>query len=129
MVIIARESGKSEFESFWGISLAPNVLFLNANGVCPRINGDEIFSLHDASGNLVDGPTPKLAAGTSAQRIEPSAPASTLSSWEIAPANPGSSSPGSSRRQLESGAIFISEVSDAPGAGSFVFEFVELSID
>jgi len=56
-VIIARDSNKEDFESFWGIILPTNVVFINGDNNFPSINGDETFELQDSNSIVVDGPT------------------------------------------------------------------------
>jgi hypothetical protein len=128
-VIIARDASLSEFESFWGVSLPANVLYVNSADVCPRINGDETFALKDAAGFDVDGPTPLLAASSNIQRISHVQPSSQPASWTLDSAAPLGATPGVANRDEGSGAIYLSEISDTSGSGAFVFEFVEISVD
>ncbi|MFH1807167.1 MAG: amidohydrolase family protein [Pseudomonadota bacterium] len=129
-VIIARNSTKTDFETFWGVTLGDDVTYVDSGGAIPQINGGETFTLLD-SGSIpvVDGPSVALAAtGKCHQRKVPVQAASGSDSWTVvaeASGNPGSGqTPGAS----PSG-VYISEFCDATGTGNFNYEFVELYFD
>jgi hypothetical protein len=128
-LVIARDSGRTDFESFWQVVLPAKVRFLNSGDLCPRINGDESYRLVDPEAITVDGATPPLGSGTGIQRISGALPASAVESWTTVAADPGEATPGTAAREPGSGRVFISEVSDASGSGNFVYEFVEITVD
>ena len=126
-VVIGRNAARAAFESFWGVTLGPDVVYVNANnsGGPPVINGSETFTLKNASGTIVDGPTIVLpATSQSVQRIDPCLPAGSSGSWTagaLATATPGSGAgPGCGT------GLVINEFSDA---SNYVYEFVELHWD
>ncbi len=101
------------------------MLYINTGDEFPAINGDEVFSLASADGEVVDGPSAALEAGASLQRVDPSASgAAGWSSVSDGNADPGQGAvPGPGHE-----GPFISEASDASGSGSFVYEFVEVQV-
>jgi hypothetical protein len=127
-VVVARNAGKAAFEAFWGIPLGPDVAYVDSGDRFPSMNGDETFSLVGPSGSVVDGPTPKLAAGRNLRR-KPGAPAGSPSSWIDLPAAPGDATPGIPEQGVGDGAVRISEIADPSGSGQFVYEFLELTWD
>ncbi|MDI6807764.1 MAG: phospholipase D-like domain-containing protein [Candidatus Eisenbacteria bacterium] len=134
-VIVARNATQAQFETFWGVTLGPNVVFLNtgdATGVAPKINGDETFTLKNASLVVIDGPTVAMApygtAGQSIRRNNPGDPAGVEASWTRGP-DRATGNPGSGAGTLSNAGVRINEFSDALGTGNFVYEFVELFND
>jgi len=125
-VIIARNATKSAFESFWGVTLGTNVVYLNSAGAFPQINGSESYTLKDKSGTVVDGPTIAEASGAKQdlQRKDPCTSAHTSSNWTIGATT--SATPGSGGGSCAKGVI-INEFSDA--VTNFSMEFVELKND
>jgi Bacterial Ig domain len=128
-VVIGRQATKSAFQTFWGVTLASNVVYINANGAFPQINGSENFTLKNASGTVIDGPTISMssAADQDLQRKDPCLAAGTTSSWNIlatTSANPGSGAGAGCAK-----GVVINEFSDASGTGNFIYEFVELHND
>lgn len=61
-LVVSRRIAKAEFETFWGVTLPEEAVFINSfdviggNGMV--INGGEVFELRDVSTALVDGPAP-----------------------------------------------------------------------
>ena len=54
-VIIARNTTKAGFETFWGVTLPTNIIYFNtldATGVAPKINGSETFTLQNATNTV-----------------------------------------------------------------------------
>jgi hypothetical protein len=127
-LIIARDSTRATFQTFWGVTLPASTVFINAADACPRINGDESFVLNDSAGQVVDGPTPIIFEGENMQRVKGSLPAGEIGSWTF-DSTGTVFSPGTAPTDPESDAIFISEISDALGSNNFVFEFVEIAVD
>jgi hypothetical protein len=128
-VIIARNATKASFESFWGVTLGANVVYINAAESMPQMNGSETYTLRNASSTTIDGATVAMASagGESLRRTNGCGAANSASSWTRAASttgNPGSGAPAPCNK-----GVFISEFSDALGTGSYVYEFVELSND
>jgi hypothetical protein len=128
-VIIARDATKAAFQSFWGVTLASNVVYLTTAGAFPQINGSENYTLKNASGTTIDGPTisTSSSANQSLRRIDPCTGAGITSNWNVGAttlANPGSGAGAGCAK-----GVVINEFSDAAGTGNFVYEFVELHND
>jgi len=128
-LILARDASRAAFQAFWGVSLPSSVTYVNSNGALPLINGDENYSLFNASGTRVDGATVNMTAGAgrSFQRNGPCASPSLIGSWTVVPA--GSATPGAGAGIGCARGAVISEFSDALGTGNFVYEFIELHHD
>lgn len=128
-VVIARNATKTQFETFWGVTLGSNVVYINSSDSMPQINGDENYTVYNAGGTKVDGRTINMAAsaGESIRRLNGCGSSSKASSWTRAASstgNPGSGAPAPCNK-----GVYISEFSDALGTGNFVYEFVELHND
>ena len=128
-VVVGRNATKSAFETFWGVTLPANVVYINSADTMPQINGSETYTLKNASAVTIDGATVAMnaAGGESLRRISPCAAANLESSWTRAASstgNPGSGAPASCGK-----GVYLSEFSDALGTGNFVYEFVELYND
>lgn len=123
LLIISRNSNQTEFESFWGVTLDTNVIFVNSDGHMPIINGDEVYTLVDSSGDTLEGPTVPMETGITMQRISEES-AGLPQSWDILPDS--EATPGSTPLQPGIGSLFISEISDASGTGNYIYEFIEL---
>lgn len=128
-VVIARNATKAAFETFWGTTLGPNVVFINAADGMPQINGSESYSLYNGGGTRVDGATVAMASagGESLQRIKPCTGANKAAAWSRLSASSGS--PGRGAPAPCGKGVFISEFSDALGMSNYVYEFVELHND
>ena len=48
-VIIARNATKTAFQTFWGVTLGANVVYINSADTMPQINGSETYTLKNAS--------------------------------------------------------------------------------
>lgn len=128
-VVIARNADKASFETFWGRTLASNVVFINAGDAMPQINGSESYTLYNAAGTKVDGATVAMASsgGQSLQRVNGCGNANKASSWNrvaSSSATPGSGAPAACGK-----GAYISEFSDALGTGNYIYEFIELYND
>jgi hypothetical protein len=126
-VIIARNAAKNAFENFWlgGNPLPNNVLYINAAGALPVINGGESFALYDSTGTLIDGQSIAMpgSGGRTVQRAAPCYPAGSSGSWSVASyalATPGSGAAGGC------GGVAINEFADPSGTGDLIYEFIEL---
>ena len=127
-LIIARNSTKSAFQTFWGVTLPANVVFINSADSMPQINGSETFSLYNASGTKVDGTTVAMdTSGGSTLQRKTCGTASLAGTWNRlswSSANPGSGGMNGCGK-----GAFINEFSDAVGTGNYVYEFVEIYND
>lgn len=127
-VIVARDSNKADFESFWGVSLDPNLCFINGENSFPSINGDETFEIRDENNTIIDGPTGQsLVTYHTVERIKTTAISTNSNSWNISAdiyATPGNGAVGDGTAGL-----IINEYSDASGTGNWRFEFIELFYD
>ena len=127
-VIIARNATKTAFQTFWGVTLASNVVYINSADTMPQINGSETYTLKNSSGVTIEGTTVAMDAsgGSDFQRATCGA-IGTLSSWtKLASA---SGSPGTGGLNGCNKGPFINEFSDALGTGNYVYEFIELFND
>ena len=134
-LVLARNCTRTQFESFWGVTLGSNVIFMSSVDhqvtEVPTINGSETYQLSDAFGNVIDGPTIAMSSTTkqNLQRM-PGTPAGSSASWSVWSNEPLQGNPGSGiSAAAANNGIYISEFSDASGAGNYVFEFVELYYD
>ncbi len=127
-VIVGRNATKSQFETFWGVTLGSNVTYINSGDTMPQINGSETYTLKDASNVTVDGPTfaHDAASGDSLQRANCGAVGSA-GTWTKVSA--GSANPGTGGITTCGKGVFISENSDANGTGNFIYEFIEIFND
>ena len=129
-VVIGRNADKAAFETFWGVTLGPDVVYLNAqntNGsIPPTINGSETYTIRDASGTVLDGPTIAMAsgAGQSLRRIDPCLAAGTAASWTVGAS--ATATPGTGAGAGCGIGLVVNEFSDA---SNYVHEFVELHWD
>ncbi len=132
-VIVARNCSKAAFESFWGVTLGTDVVFLSSadsqSTEVPTVNGSESYSLSDAFGETQDGPTVAMASSArqSLRRIA-GQPAGSLGSWTIGASSAADPGSGISEQATGNG-VYVSEFSDAAGAGNFIYEFVEVRFD
>ena len=123
-LVLARQATQAQFESFWGVALGANVVFLNTNGGMPVINGDENYTLSNAGSVVVDGPTMSMptSAARSIQRNDP-----CTSAWTSVLES--SANPGSGAAAGCGGGVRINEFSDASGTGNYIYEYIELHND
>jgi hypothetical protein len=128
-VVIGRDATKAAFQTFWGVTLGSNVVYLTTAGAFPQINGSENYTLKNASGTTIDGPTISTlsSANESLRRINPCTAANITSNWNIGPTT--SANPGSGAGAGCAKGVVINEFSDAAGTGNFIYEFVELHND
>jgi hypothetical protein len=127
-LIIARNATKSAFQTFWGRTLASNVVYINTADTMPQINGSETYTLKNAAGTTIEGTTVAMDtnAGFDFQRATCGA-IGTLSSWTHVAA--GSATPGTGGLNGCNRGAFINEFSDAIGTGNYIYEFIEIYND
>jgi sulfur relay (sulfurtransferase) DsrF/TusC family protein len=128
-VVIGRDATKAAFQTFWGVTLASNVVYLTTAGAFPQINGSENYTLKNGSGTTIDGPTisTSSSANESLKRIDPCTAANITSNWNIGATT--TATPGTGAGAGCAKGVVINEFSDAAGSGNFIYEFVELHND
>ncbi|MFO0579961.1 MAG: Ig-like domain-containing protein [Polyangia bacterium] len=128
-LIIARNATRAAFQSFWKVSLGPDVVFLNAASALPVLNGDESYALYTAGGTLVDGRTTDMPAGggKTLQRKGPCLAPGASGSWSVQPV--AAATPGSGAGSSCGKGVVINEFADPPATGDYVFEFIEIYND
>jgi hypothetical protein len=120
-VIIARDATQVDFESYYSVTLGPEVTYVNSAGTCPMINGDETYTLLNSGSGVEDGPTPGITATRQAyHRNDPE-----VMEWTVVNEIPTPGSGVEDPDQTLSNMI-ISEVNDPD---SYVYEYVELYFD
>lgn len=126
-LVLGRYADRASFEAFHGVTLGANVVYLtntNSSAAVPMINGDETFTLKDAGGAVVDGPTPAFVlTDLSHHRTDPEA-----APWTLDDDTPTPGSGVEAPDAVFSGLV-ISEASDGAGSGNYIYEFVELYYD
>jgi beta-lactamase superfamily II metal-dependent hydrolase len=127
-VIVARNATKAAFQTFWGVTLGANVVYINSADTMPQINGSETYTLKSSSGTTIDGPTVAMdsAGGFDFERATCGA-VGTLSTWAHRASTAGT--PGTGGLGTCNKGVFINEFSDALGTGNYVYEFIELYND
>ena len=119
-LIIGRDADRAAFESFWGVTLGDNVVYINGaagNAGIPIINGGEIWALVSPVGTLIDQSDIAASRNHSYHRAG-------LTTWEersTAEAAPGTSA------NLPGAGLVVTQWSDAEGNGNFIYEFVQIS--
>ncbi len=128
-VIIGRNATKAAFQTFWGVTLGTNVVYINSAGAFPVINGSENYSLKNAAGAVIDGTTISMSSSAlqSIQRRDPCLAANLASSWNAGATS--TATPGSGAGAGCAKGVVINEFSDASGTGNYIYEFVELHND
>lgn len=135
-VVVARNCNQTSFQSFWGMTLGSNVLFINSNedgsclgtdGCLPLINGGESYELADQTDITIDGPTITGSADKAYHRIAAGLPANDPASWSETDAS--LATPGQGMPSPTGIGVVISEWSDALGGGNYIYEFIELFND
>ncbi|HYR29068.1 MAG TPA: hypothetical protein VEU30_11425, partial [Thermoanaerobaculia bacterium] len=124
-VVVGRNASKAAFESFWGVTLGPNVVYINSADTMPQLNGGETYTLKDASNSTVDGPT-YAHDGTSGDSLERANCGAVGSSGTWTKLASTSGTPGTNGLTGCALGIYINETSDATGVGNFIYEFVEV---
>ena len=120
-VIIARNVDRADFESYFGVTLGAEVVYLRSNDSAPMINGDETWFLENAGGSVIDGPTDAIG-GTkkSYHRSDPETQA-----WSAIDTSP---SPGWGV-EAPDGVLSGVVISEATDANDYAYEYLELYYD
>ena len=120
-VIICRDVDQAAFETYYGVTLSPDVVYLRSSNSAPMINGAETYSLLDAGSAVVDGPTDAVTTTRrSYHRADPETQSFTTVDEVPSPAS-GVEAPDA----VMSGLV-ISEVTDP---ADYMYEYVELYYD
>jgi hypothetical protein len=129
-VVIGRSATKAQFQTFWNVTLASNVVYINSGDTALAINGSERYTLNNASGTKIEGPTISQAsgAGQSIRRRDPCLAPGTTSSWTVGASNT-TATPGTGAAAGCAKGVVVNEFSDATGTGNFIYEFIELHND
>jgi len=127
VLVVGRSASQGEFESFWDISFGEDAIFVPGGSEFPTINGDETYTVHDASDLVVEGPTPMLLLGENLQRQDAGLPAGEVAAWSSSVDPNAMATPGSADPSVIEPGLVITEVSDVNGAGLYVYEFIELT--
>ncbi|MCK4643854.1 lamin tail domain-containing protein [bacterium] len=124
-LVVGRNADKTAFETFWGVTLASDVIYVNSSNSMPLINGDEYFELLNDSDVSQDGPSAKtLSVNNTVERTNPGDPAGDTTSWTMTAST--SATPGSGVGASSNAGVIVNEYSDA---SSYEYEFVELYND
>ncbi len=127
-LIVARNATKSAFQTFWGKTLASNVVYINSGDTMPQINGSETYTLYNASGTKVDGTTVAMdTSGGSTLQRKTCGTVGTETTWSRLAWT--SANPGTGGITTCGKGAFISEFADALGTGNYVYEYVEIFND
>ncbi len=125
-LVIARSADKAAFEAYWGVTLGSQAAFLNSAGTMPVINGSETYTLANASGTVIDGPTIAMGASAaqSVRRNDPCLAAGTAASWTVGAVTTATAGSGAGTGCGKG--VVINEFSDA---SDYNYEFIELHYD
>ncbi|HSR51145.1 MAG TPA: endonuclease/exonuclease/phosphatase family protein [Acidobacteriota bacterium] len=131
IVVIGRKSSREEFEAFWG-PLPSQAVYFNGHELAggdgfPIINGSERFRLVGRDGQPLSDflPSDSTPARHTYQRRSTADPA-----FDRLPNPRSSATPGRyDGQRTGTGTLLVSEFSDAPGSGNWIFEFIELLYD
>jgi hypothetical protein len=128
-VVIGRQATQAAFQTFWGVTLGANVVYINAAGAFPQINGSENYTLKNSAGTVIDGPTISMSSSgnQSIRRNDPCLAPGLASSWTVGATT--TATPGSGAGAGCAKGPVINEFSDAAGSGNFIYEFLELHND
>jgi hypothetical protein len=119
-LVVARDATKTEFETYYGVVLGGNVVFLDSGATFPFINGGETYELRNAANGNEDGPTPAITTTVRAyHRPDPETLAWTVNTTP----SPGA---GVEAPDAVMSGLVISEAND-PAA--YVYEYIELYYD
>lgn len=138
-LIVGRKATQSAFATYWQATLGADFVYLNSNDRMPVLNGDETYTLLDAQGTVIDGPTPKALVNMCFQRGTAPTPATPPASgstppptlpagWFALADTPGSVSVGTAvHTDPNIRTPYVSQYCDATGTGNFIYEFVVIT--
>ncbi|HAV92032.1 TPA: hypothetical protein DCW38_02495 [candidate division WOR-3 bacterium] len=124
LIICRGNKTQSEFESFWGITLGANDIFLDSvSPVIPKITGRETYSLYDSSGVLQDTTMPRSSNSDKCMQRD----SSNVCTFTLLPSS--SASPGVFVGGGHDAGMVITEFTDTAGTGNYLYSFIELYND
>lgn len=123
-LVIGRDASQAEFEAHWGAPLSQTAIYIDANGAFPQINGSEKYTVRNASGTVIDGPTIALNASKNVKRKDPCLAAGVAANWTVSAMT--NATPGMNAGAGCGKGVVVTEFSDAT---KFQFEFIELHND
>jgi len=123
VVILGRNHDAAGFESEWGL-LPEGVRYVDTGGGLLVNSTARAYTLLDAQGGVVDGPTVEIGKGRSLGRTGACSDAGIATAWEERSAS--AADPGRAVAPACGAGVVITEISDA---GDFRNEFVELRFD
>ena len=124
LIICRGNKSQSEFESFWGVTLGTNVIFLDSvSPVIPQNNGRETYSLYDSFGVLQDTTMPRESNSDKCMQRD----SSNVFSFALLPSS--SASPGSFSGGGHGAGMVITEFVDTAGTGNYLYNFIEIYND
>lgn len=124
-VVIGRNASRSAFESYYGVTLGDNVLYLNSSNTFPILNATYTYRLRNDAGETVDGPSGKgSVTGFTVQRDRADSDGTASTSWVVRALS--QASPGSGVAGSYSAGLVLTELADAT---NFIYEFIELYYD
>ncbi|MCB1150768.1 hypothetical protein KDK88_04435 [bacterium] len=119
-LVVGRDVDLADFQAYHG-TLPAGTVYLRSSNSVPQINGDETYTVTDAGGVLVDGPTPAVTTiKRSYHRADPEALA-----WSVIDQIPTPGSGAEPQDATYSGLV-ITEVTDPD---DYPYEFLELYYD
>lgn len=122
-LVVGRQADRAAFEAEWG-PLPEEVVYLDSGNALVINSTPRPYTLLDAAGEPVDGPTVEIRSGRSQARLDGCADAAAEAAWSersAAEADPGRGVP------TPCGAgVVISELADA---SDYRYEFVEIHFD
>uniref|UniRef100_A0A7C3J6Z3 T9SS type A sorting domain-containing protein n=1 Tax=candidate division WOR-3 bacterium TaxID=2052148 RepID=A0A7C3J6Z3_UNCW3 len=122
-VIICRGAKKAAFETYYGLTLPSNVIFIDSSYNMPSLNGSETFSLYDNLNNKVDTTFMSLTTGRVYYRDSTNANTFSSTTFSTTAATPGSTNPSVINKGR---GMVITEVVDA---ANYLYEYIELYND
>ncbi|HCP16129.1 TPA: hypothetical protein DIT23_01055, partial [candidate division WOR-3 bacterium] len=122
-VILCRGAKKADFETYYGLTLPSNVIFIDSTYNMPNLNGSETFSLYDNLNNEIDTTFMSLSTGRVYYRDSTNANTFSSTTFSTTEATPGSE--GSTIINKGRGMV-ITEVVDA---SNYLYEYIELYND
>lgn len=119
-VIVARDVDLAEFEAYYG-ALPAGTVYLRSSNSVPMINGDETYSVRDAGGALIDGPTPEITTTRrSYHRADPE-----VLAWSSTNESPSPGTGAEAPDAVLSGLV----ITEATDPSDYPYEFLELYYD
>ncbi|MGE3062882.1 MAG: T9SS type A sorting domain-containing protein [bacterium] len=124
LIICRGNKTQQEFESFWGVTLGANVIFLDSvSPVIPQNNGRETYSLYDSFKVLQDTTMPRSFNSDKCMQRD----SSNVFTFTVLPSS--SASPGVFYGGGFKEGMVITEFTDTAETGNYLYNFIELYND